>query len=60
MALAAAIWRTGARRVAILPLALFASIALFNVGGRLIILIVAAAFAFAPERFVQRVAVAST
>jgi hypothetical protein len=49
--LGVAIWRTGWRRMAILPVTLFASIALFNSGGGLIILVAAAAFAVAPHWF---------
>ena len=49
--LAGLVWRTGARRMAVLPVALFASIALFNVGGGLIVLVVASAFALAPGWF---------
>lgn len=49
--LAVVIWRAGSRRMAILPVALFASIALFNSGGGLIILAVAMAFAVAPHWF---------
>jgi hypothetical protein len=49
--LAIGVWRTGARRMAVLPTALFASIALFNTGGGLIVLVVASAFAFAPGWF---------
>ena len=49
--LAVVVWRTGIRRMAALPAALFASIALFNTGGGLIILVVAAAFAVAPGWF---------
>lgn len=50
-ALAVAFWRAGARRIALLPAALFASIALFTVGGGLIVAVVAVAFALAPARF---------
>jgi hypothetical protein len=49
--LAIVVWRTGSRRVTILPVALFASIALFNSGGGLLILFVATAFAMAPSWF---------
>jgi hypothetical protein len=45
------VWRTKARRMALLPVALFASIALFNMGGGLVALIVASAFAIAPGWF---------
>lgn len=48
---AAVVWRTGARRAALLPVALFASIALFNAGGGLILLVVGTAFALAPRWF---------
>lgn len=49
--LALLVSRTGTRRMAILPLALFASIALFNSGGGLIVLVAALAFALAPGWF---------
>jgi hypothetical protein len=51
--LAIAIWISRARRVALLPLALFASIALFNAGGGLLILVVAAAYAIAGRWFLR-------
>lgn len=52
--LAAALWRATSGRLAALPLALFASIALFNSGGGLIVLAVAIAFGVAPNWFVAR------
>jgi hypothetical protein len=51
--LAIAIWLSPARRAALLPLALFGSIALFNVGGGLLILVVAAAYAIAGRWFLR-------
>ncbi len=51
--LAIAIWISPARRAALLPLALFGSIALFNAGGGLLILVVAAAYAIAGRWFLR-------
>lgn len=55
--LAVAVWRTGARRVALLPMALFAAIALFNSGGGIILLLAASGFALAPRWFQRSQAV---
>ena len=49
--LAIVIWASGARRFAILPVSLFASIALFNTGGGLLILVVATALVLAGRWF---------
>jgi hypothetical protein len=49
--LAIGIWLSGARRIALLPVALFGSIALFNAGGGLLILVVAAAFTIVTRWF---------
>lgn len=48
-----AIWLSPARRAALLPLALFGSIALFNGGGGLLILVAAAAHVLAGRRFLR-------
>jgi hypothetical protein len=49
--LAVVVWRTGARRAALLPAALFAAIALFNVGGGIILLVTASVLTIAPRWF---------
>jgi hypothetical protein len=45
------VWRAGSRRLAVLPLALFVSVALFNSGGGVVVLAAAVAFAVAPRWF---------
>ncbi len=57
--LAIAIWPSPARRAALLPLALFGSIALFNAGGGLLIFVVAAAYAIAGRWFLRSSTVTS-
>jgi len=52
--LAVVVWRTRARRAALLPVALFVAIALFNSGGGIILLLTAFGFAFAPRWFERR------
>jgi hypothetical protein len=49
--MAVLMWRAGDRRGAALPLALFASVALFNAGGGIVVLVVGAAFAAWPSLF---------
>jgi hypothetical protein len=55
--LAIAIWLSAARRAALLPLALFGSIALFNAGGGLLIFVVAAAYATRGRWFLRSLTV---
>jgi len=54
--LAAVVWRSHSWRLALLPLALFASIALFNSGGGLLILGVATTYWLMPRWFAARIA----
>jgi hypothetical protein len=55
--LAAVVGRSGTWRVALLPMAMFIAISLFNVGGGIILLLAASAFALAPRWFLRSHAV---